>query len=617
MLAIVTSLAVGSVSMIYPFLLMIAGSSKSNYDTTEFSIIPAFYRSAATLYGKHLEGLFNEKTEWMNMIYDNDTMSFKHVELPAAQNGKLTKEWEDFIKSSQLPPYSYAIGYINTPASKTKPQTLREFKKHIAKKYGKDIAEVNKKLGSGFVSWNSFSLSPDYCFENSRMPKKDKLTEELWSFKQKQPIGNRYYFMIEGFYKKLFLKTKYGKDISEYNKKNGTNYASYKDIHLPRVAPKENKRGRADWLEFVRATLNPLWIRLDKKALPSYRKYLKAKYKSIESYNKNYDSKFASFDNVPLVKEVAFKGAMLRDFVDFLGGWTDPETGKIYIAANDSLRIHCVDFMFRDYLKNKYKNIASANKELGTSFNKFNQIFPPQLDSHYKAFEKNKTSLRWEFALRNFITVIDYLVFQGRGVLNTIIYCGLMVGIALIVNPLAAYALSRFKMPSTYKILLFLMLTMAFPPMVTQIPVFLLMKKLGLLNTFAALILPGVANGYSIFLLKGFFDSLPQELYESASLDGASEWTMFWVITMNLSKPILAVIALNAFTLAYSNFMFALLLCQDEKMWTLMVWIYQLQQMSGQGVIYASLLIAAVPTFIIFVFCQNIIMRGIVVPTEK
>jgi multiple sugar transport system permease protein len=86
---------------------------------------------------------------------------------------------------------------------------------------------------------------------------------------------------------------------------------------------------------------------------------------------------------------------------------------------------------------------------------------------------------------------------------------------------------------------------------------------------------------------------------------------------MNLSKPILAVIALNAFTLAYSNFMFALLLCQDEKMWTLMVWIYQLQQMSGTGVVYASLIIAAIPTFIIFVFCQNIIMRGIVVPTEK
>jgi multiple sugar transport system permease protein len=172
-------------------------------------------------------------------------------------------------------------------------------------------------------------------------------------------------------------------------------------------------------------------------------------------------------------------------------------------------------------------------------------------------------------------------------------------------------------MASTYKILLFLMATMAFPPMVTAIPNFLMLRQLNLLNTFAALILPGMANGYAIFLLKGFFDSLPRELYESADLDGASEWTIFWQLTMALSKPILAVIALGAFTGAYSNFMFAFVVCQDEKMWTLMVWLYQLQQMSGQSVMYASLIIAAIPTFIIFLFCQNLIMRGIVVPSEK
>ena len=168
--------------------------------------------------------------------------------------------------------------------------------------------------------------------------------------------------------------------------------------------------------------------------------------------------------------------------------------------------------------------------------------------------------------------------------------------------------------------LLFLMLTMAFPPMVTQIPNFLMLREFNLLNTFWALILPGLANGYSIFLLKGFFDSLPRELYESAALDGAGEMRIFWQITMSLSKPILAVIALSAFTRAYSNFMLALLICQDQDMWTLMVWMYDLQTRSepdGVGVIFASLLIAAIPTFLIFAFCQKVIMRGIVVPVEK
>ena len=63
--------------------------------------------------------------------------------------------------------------------------------------------------------------------------------------------------------------------------------------------------------------------------------------------------------------------------------------------------------------------------------------------------------------------------------------------------------------------------------------------------------------------------------------------------------------------------MFAFVVCQDRDMWTLMVWLYELQQQSGQAVMYASLVVAAIPTFLIFLFCQNIIMRGIVVPSEK
>jgi multiple sugar transport system permease protein len=232
-------------------------------------------------------------------------------------------------------------------------------------------------------------------------------------------------------------------------------------------------------------------------------------------------------------------------------------------------------------------------------------------------FEKHRSQIRHEFVVRNYITVAEYLLLHGRGVLNTVIYCLLAVLSALIINPLAAYAMSRYKLPSAYKILLFMLCTMAFPPMVTAIPNFLMLRNLGLLNTFAALILPVMANGYAVFLLKGFFDSQPRELYESAALDGAGEWVIFWQITMSLSKPILAVIALQAFNLAYSNFMFAFVVCQDERMWTLMVWLYQLQQRSGQAVMYASLIIAAIPTFVIFIFCQNLIMRGIVVPSEK
>ena len=141
--------------------------------------------------------------------------------------------------------------------------------------------------------------------------------------------------------------------------------------------------------------------------------------------------------------------------------------------------------------------------------------------------------------------------------------------------------------------------------------------SISLMNTFWALVLPGLANGYGIFLLKGFFDSLPPELYEAGLIDGASELRMFWRITLPMSKPILAVIALGAFSGAYGAFMHAFLICQDHRMWTLMVFLYEFQQMHTIPLVMASLVVAAIPTLLVFVFCQNVILRGIVIPTFK
>jgi ABC-type glycerol-3-phosphate transport system permease component len=314
---------------------------------------------------------------------------------------------------------------------------------------------------------------------------------------------------------------------------------------------------------------------------------------------------------------VPWSGLARSDWEAFITGWLDPDTGAMYQPAAGQLRISSIDELFRDYLRKKYGSLDVLNQDLDLRFANWSEITPPQKEAHYLGLLQRRGEIRTEFLTRNFRSALDHIAFHGRGIRNTLIYCGLAILSALLINPLAAYALSRYKPPSTYKLMLFLLLTMAFPPMVTQIPVFLMMRDLNLLNTFAALLLPGLAHGYSIFLLKGFFDALPRELYESASMDGAGEWTMFWNITMSLSKPILAVVALQAFITAYSNFMFALLICQDEAMWTMMVWLYQLQMRSGPGVVYASLIIAAIPTLVIFIFCQNIILRGIVVPVEK
>ena len=157
---------------------------------------------------------------------------------------------------------------------------------------------------------------------------------------------------------------------------------------------------------------------------------------------------------------------------------------------------------------------------------------------------------------------------------------------------------------------------MAFPAEVAMIPNFLMLKKLHMLNTYWALILPGLASGYSIFILKGFFDSLPKEFYEAAQMDGAGEMKIFWDITLPLAKPILAYLSLGAFVGAYTAFMFALLVCQDPNMWTLMVWLYEMQSWASSPVLMSALVLSAIPTLFIFLFAQRVIMRGVIIPVQ-
>ncbi len=615
--AIYVVLALGALTMIYPFLLMISGSMKSAVDIKDVGVVPGFLRDDRVLYRKHVEGLFNESLDTMNGTYDTDFTSFERVEPPPRVHAELVGEWRAFLKATPLASYASGCGYLFAPVSRTIPGNLRGFKAFVAQKYGADIREVNRALGSDFVGWNAFFVIPENCLSRVQMPQATPFRAVLQEFEAIQPPGMVYHHSPEGFFKRQYLKSVYSRDIAEYNRAHGTAHGSYDEVHLARRLPAGSGLEREDWEGFVRGNLNLLWIRADASALPLYRDFLKAKYRSLEALNRNYETQYRSFAEVPLVEEPPLEGVRLSDWSAVVSGWRDPDTDREFRIPAEQLSVYSVDFLFRDYLERKYGTVESLNASMGTAFRRFLDVLPPQRQSHYASFLESRRALRWEFATRNYRAVVDYILFHGRGIVNTTIYCSLAVLLALIINPLAAYAMSRYRMPSAYKVLLFLMLTMAFPPMVTQIPVFLMLRRLNLLNTFAALILPGLASGYSIFLLKGFFDSLPRDLYESAELDGAGEWTMFWSITMRLSTPILSVIALQAFTAAYANFIYALLICQDEKMWTLMVWLYQLQERSGQGVIYASLIIAAIPTFIIFVLCQKIIMRGIVVPVEK
>jgi len=619
--SVYVGLTVGSVTMLYPFALMVAGSTKSSVDSADSRIIPLYLVNQKALYRKFVGSLFNESLENMQVSYGVSLPSFNTLEEPTDFNPELVEAWAQFCVEASLSFYSQTLGHLAAPVSKgVSPYHLRKFKKEMLDQFDGDITRLNEALETDFINWNAFNVHPEVFLLRRNKPSRQPLYEAFREYTSEQPLSSRFYSSPEGFYRIVYLQTKYTRDLEVCNKARGTRYSSWEQVHLDREVPSGPGRTlaeREDWLIFVRSLLNLYWVRVKPEATPQYHEYLQAKYMTILGLNRNYGTDYSSFSDVPMITSVPPLGLVQSDWSEFIEGWKDPQTEKLHQVADEHLYIHSVDFMFRDHLRETYGTINKFNQAMDLNLASWLEILPPQQGFHYREFLGETGSLRREFTARNYITVVDYIVLHGRGVINTVIYCALAILSSLIVNPLAAYALSRYQPPSQYKVLLFLMMTMAFPPMVTQIPVFLMLREFQLLNTFWALILPGLANGYSIFLLKGFFDSLPRELYESAEIDGAGEFRIFWQITMSLSKPILAVIALSAFTQAYSNFMMALLICQDEKMWTLMPWLYQLQQRSGEGVVFASLLIASVPTFLVFAFCQNIIMRGIVVPVEK
>lgn len=378
-----------------------------------------------------------------------------------------------------------------------------------------------------------------------------------------------------------------------------------------------------------------------------YQSWLRSKYRSIEDLNRAYLEEAVGFQTIDVPAELLERKT-----------WQPPRTRKYgeWLSFKASLPLEYripvrTERLWQVWLRGQFRNqLEAVPTSIRADAKSFEQIKLPSSGALLVKFRReslpdrfrfgaterwwgqtpmpieadertflgeNAASVRNEFAFRNHRYVLDYILLNGRAVFNTVLFCGLAILAQLTVNPLAAYALSRFPFARSGQVLLFLLATMAFPAEVAMIPSFLLLKDLGLLNTFAALVLPTAASGYMIFLLKGFFDSLPSELFEAAQLDGAPERTMMLRIAFPLSRPVLGYLALLAFMGAYGAFLYAFLIAQDQKMWTLMVWIYQLQAGAPRAVMMAALTLAVIPTLAVFLAAQRVILRGIVLPGER
>jgi multiple sugar transport system permease protein len=210
----------------------------------------------------------------------------------------------------------------------------------------------------------------------------------------------------------------------------------------------------------------------------------------------------------------------------------------------------------------------------------------------------------------------------GRYMLNTFIYALGAWLFQLAVDVSAAFALSKLR-PMLGKLILGgMLLTLMIPPTVLLLPAYLTVRDLpilhlNLLNTPWAIWLPAAANGFNIFLLKRFFDSIPTELLEAGAIDGASSARVLWSIILPVSRPILGVVSIFAVVNVWKDFVWPLLVMPDTNRMPVSVAISSLSQQMPQNVLIASLVIASLPAIAIFFIFQRNIMAGLTAGSLK
>lgn len=200
--------------------------------------------------------------------------------------------------------------------------------------------------------------------------------------------------------------------------------------------------------------------------------------------------------------------------------------------------------------------------------------------------------------------------------LNSILVSAASAFGVMLLGSVAGYAFSRHRFPGRNALFGLLLSILMVPPVLTLVPSFLLVKELGLLNSHWVLILPYVAGGQivAIFLFKSFFDGLPEELFESARLEGAGHLALYWHIVIPLSKQVGAVVAVVTILGVWNNFLWPLVTNTDTKYHVVSSGLYILSQSAtGQNfaAMYAAFVISSIPLILLFVYATRPFMQGV------
>ncbi len=226
------------------------------------------------------------------------------------------------------------------------------------------------------------------------------------------------------------------------------------------------------------------------------------------------------------------------------------------------------------------------------------------------------TDLRWE----NYSDVFErmpYLIYFRNSVFVTVMT---IIGVVLS-SSLVAYAFACLRWPGRNALFIFVLATMMLPMQVTMIPMFVLFKELGWLNTYKPLIVPAFFGGgaFNIFLLRQFFLTIPKELFEAARIDGCSEFRIYWNIVLPLAKPALATVAILTFMFSWNDFLGPLIYLSDQLKGTLALGLalFVGQHQTEWGMLMAASVLMMLPMVLIFFFFQRYFIKGFVMSGIK
>lgn len=212
----------------------------------------------------------------------------------------------------------------------------------------------------------------------------------------------------------------------------------------------------------------------------------------------------------------------------------------------------------------------------------------------------------------NFVYVFTEVSFL-RYLFNTFVVSATVTVVALFFHSMAAYALARLRFPGRETIFLAMFSTFLVSLPVIIVPLFILVRTMGLLDSYAGLIIPAIFNAFGIFLLRQYYLSVPRELEEAAIIDGAGYWRIYRSVILPLSRPVLASLAILFFLTNWNAFLWSLTITSDHNLWMVQVAIasFKSQYSSSWNYIMAASTIVVLPTIALFVVFQRQIMESI------